>query len=322
MKYFEEIGFLITLRCPITCSHCIFKSGPTRKEEMEKDYLFKWIRDVAIFSHHETIVLSGGEPFLLLDRLKEVIPFASKLGLKIAVVTNAFWASTRSKATAILKELKGLSELRLSTDQFHLSFIPLEYIRNAILATYDTGPANVSLLISCLKQEESLAQIKNYLWGLISSDKVIVQSIMPVGRATDTISPDQFDPGDKTLICTDANRPTITFNGTVVGCCGPLINLDQKNPLLFGNLKEEELSSILKRVKKDYLLRFLLLFGPSGLIELIKEERKDYNLAGGGCYLCYHIFADEVNLPLIRDKLNHPKIKAEIDRKFPLRGSF
>ena len=60
----KELGFEITTQCPLKCEHCIVASGPWRRERATEE-LEHWLFDDGVdLAGLETVVATGGEPFL------------------------------------------------------------------------------------------------------------------------------------------------------------------------------------------------------------------------------------------------------------------
>lgn len=92
----------------------------------------------AIVSAHrlgslKTVVFTGGECFLLKDDLVRAVKLATQLGLRTRCVTNGYWAKSLQYGRKRLAELvdAGLSELNVSTGDYHQIFVPLDVIENA-----------------------------------------------------------------------------------------------------------------------------------------------------------------------------------------------
>lgn len=82
----------------------------------------------------DTLCISGGEPFLLLDELYEPIFTAKQHGMDVTLRTNGFWATTKDRTLRCLKKLKwlGVTQLGLSYDRYHAPFIRLGNIKRVV----------------------------------------------------------------------------------------------------------------------------------------------------------------------------------------------
>lgn len=91
---FNLATFIITYKCPVSCPMCFFACSPNRSEVMTKDLALKTIEEI-IELKIKIIGIAGGEPFLQIDLMRELIKKATKNGITIIVVTNAYWAIER-----------------------------------------------------------------------------------------------------------------------------------------------------------------------------------------------------------------------------------
>jgi MoaA/NifB/PqqE/SkfB family radical SAM enzyme len=128
----ERFCIIYTLRCNLSCSHCMVKSSPDQRETLS-------VEDVVNVLHQSAeqgkkhVTFSGGEIFLYYEDLLYFTKIATSLNLEVDVETNAFWASTVSKAENRLAPLKdvGLKGICLSIDAYHEAFFSIDYSINA-----------------------------------------------------------------------------------------------------------------------------------------------------------------------------------------------
>jgi MoaA/NifB/PqqE/SkfB family radical SAM enzyme len=76
--------------------------------------------------------LTGGEPFLVFDRMAEIVRQSHKMGLKGLeyIETNASWATSESDIREKLEFLDtyGMEKLKISCDPFHIEYVPIENV--------------------------------------------------------------------------------------------------------------------------------------------------------------------------------------------------
>ena len=155
----HRIGLVLTEQCNIACRHCWFSSGPGRTSRMSLDDALGYISQAGEISTMEWISISGGEPFLFPEMLKEIISSAAKAGLHTECVTNCFWAETETAAVKTLQTLKhaGLEVLNISADDFHQEHLPFEYVGNCYRASLRLG---LKPVIMCTVGRSSRLTIK------------------------------------------------------------------------------------------------------------------------------------------------------------------
>lgn len=124
-----------TYRCTAECSHCLFGSSTRKGGLMEVADMREYL-DEARKAGAKSVWLRGGESLLHFDLFTEGVRYAKRIGLVPTTASNAFWATSEESALEKLRCLKeaGLADIGMHTDPFHLEYIPLEHVRNAIRA--------------------------------------------------------------------------------------------------------------------------------------------------------------------------------------------
>ena len=149
-----NIGIVPTERCVNNCRFCLVDWKPSLEERGVDltDEDFKRIADEVIKfagKHGLIVTVTGGEPFLALDRVLYIL---KKAKTRVDITTSAFWAETKEKAGEIISKLikaakknknpKFWFTLQLSLDAFHQEVyrrngefkenVPLKNIANII----------------------------------------------------------------------------------------------------------------------------------------------------------------------------------------------
>lgn len=189
MPFLKNVGLMVTYRCQIACPHCIIKAGPHRTEAVSIREAFEWIDQVVSYrgGHIKILSLTGGEPLYDLDLLKKIAEYGASHGLFISAVTNAFWASSVSKATEILQELPEIRTIAISTDTYHLENIPFSQVRNAIRSA---KKMNLMYSISvCTESYEDpqFRTLMRLLTRMGEQDSVRATITFPIGRTQEMI---------------------------------------------------------------------------------------------------------------------------------------
>jgi organic radical activating enzyme len=297
-----NIGFVMTYKCPIACPHCILKAGPHRHEEMSREDILDWLEQASAYNGGQLLstCFTGGEPFCDIEKLKEVTTFAASHGMISTVVTNGYWAKSRKCATEILRSLPYLRVIAVSADKHHLSQLPFDYIRNALLAAQEQGLFCFANVCTESEDDPEYRRLIQQLEQIIDNEQISTVITFPVGRARQTIRSTAYD---ITTIppqgaCTAASTPTVFPDGRVTACMGPVIDIHEPHPLLLGNIKIQSVSEVLDSAELNPILHIIRVWGPGYLINLLKE--KGYNeklpdsfLKGSICDLCYTLMADK-----------------------------
>jgi MoaA/NifB/PqqE/SkfB family radical SAM enzyme len=289
--YLRNVGLLLTYHCQASCAHCILRAGPERHEEVNLEEAREWIRQVAAYrdGYVRVLSLTGGEPFSNQKLLRTIVEYATGLGLRISVTSNAFWATTDEKALRTLRSLPGISFLSVSTDTYHQEYVPFENVRNALRAAAELGiPAYVTV-ITDNRSDPAFQRVQAELLQLTAPDNVRTGLTFPVGRAADMKQclhhVRSAEPCPE--VCQAASSPCIFPDGRVYGCIGPLFELGEDQPLFLGNVRDHSVAEIFDRSETNAVLHALRLWGPARLIEQMR-------MTGLGKHLPRSFVADSV----------------------------
>lgn len=140
---------LQTMRCNLACAHCSVDSGPSRRGHMDLALALSLVESLAKVADIQYIDLSGGEPLLHPDDVCEIVRHVKACGKQSRLTTNGYWASSPSRAEAMLRRLKsaGLDAVGLSLDKWHLDFLPAHNARFFVNACRVVG---FPPLVSCV----------------------------------------------------------------------------------------------------------------------------------------------------------------------------
>ncbi len=149
-----NIGIVPTERCVNNCRFCLVDWKPSLEERnvsISDDDFMKIADEVIRFAskHGLIVTITGGEPFLALDRILYIL---KKAKTRVDITTSAYWADTKDKASEIISKLikaakknknpKFWFTLQISLDAFHQEVyrsngefkenVPLKNIANII----------------------------------------------------------------------------------------------------------------------------------------------------------------------------------------------
>jgi len=258
--------------------------------------------------------LTGGEPFLVFDRLLDICQQAQQRGLGGAdyVETNAGWVSEETEARHRLKALDatGLGRLKISWDAFHEEFVPVEKVRFLVQAAREIlGPERV--LVRWQKYLDHPGTIgtmneadrSSVLAGMMAQDAGRF-----TGRAAEVLGP---------LLATKTvpELATINCQGAILGAKG--VHIDpygnvfsgQCSGMAVGNVNTTELDTLWKAFDPETseFWRTLYAEGPAGFIT--QAQASGYILRSfyaSKCHLCADIrrffFDKGLYLPIIYPK--------------------
>ena len=132
----NSVDINVGAKCTASCKHCCFSCTPDSLEclsDKDIDGILDYIesnKDVT------SVSITGGEPLLRFEKVKEIIRRCHDAQKTVSLVTNGFWGKNLENAMSITKELKksGLDIATLSYDDYHKEYIPPQYISNALMA--------------------------------------------------------------------------------------------------------------------------------------------------------------------------------------------
>ncbi len=133
----STISVITTYRCTAACEDCCFECSPS----LDKTLSYEEIRDFIInasrrYPSIKLIVFTGGECFILKEKLFALISMCTEMGFMTRCVTNAYWAKNLFRARDYCKKLinAGLGEINISTGMSHQKYVNHGTIINAIQA--------------------------------------------------------------------------------------------------------------------------------------------------------------------------------------------
>jgi MoaA/NifB/PqqE/SkfB family radical SAM enzyme len=275
--------------------------GPDKTEKLSPEAVKNCLKALPNIGISE-FCISGGEPFLFLREIKDILAFANSLNLKTNLGTNGYWGVSYNKSFEILKQLSsfGLNMLLLSADKYHQKFISIERLINILNAAKDIG-IKVKITVDMTKKDRESILIAKRLKDydcLIS-----LKEPKLVGRAIKNIKIDDiynFTSKEKYIFskCVQIDSPAITPDGRVWICCGiPFgkyyYTKHNNTPLVLGNIYEESLEQILRTNENNIILQILRTEGPIKFVDILERSSgKEYEFRNKYheiCELCCDI---------------------------------
>lgn len=269
--------------------------------------------------------------------LRNTINFISKSSkAKTRVVTNAFWARKLNRARKILKEAKeiGLSEINYSVDDFHQEHIPLESIRHAVIAseenniplvlahkTYPNSRSSLSTYEALL--DRKIPKLENLSFEQLKHTSICMSSgyTIPIGKGSEKVEPENWLPINYsddmwTGPCLEVmNAINISSRGILMPCCGLV---DRSLGVFYaGDIREEDLFTVVERASSLVLYNWLALKGPSNIMELVKQVDRSIPFLKKyvqKCHLCQNLFSNPRVIEILAENLDYIGKKLVITR--------
>ena len=307
-----------TYRCTAACVNCCFACSPIRTEEMSLQEMLTLIkRSLDAYTSIKIVVITGGECFLLGEKLREVIRFVKSKGLYSRVVTNGYWATSSAKAFDILSLLKedGLTEVNFSTGDEHLQYVPLQRLIYGIKVALDlqlTVALNVETSKGCAFTLEKMLENDNFK-DFLSPFKyekplmIVRGQWMPFTKESLEI---MLENKEMEILPTNTERCTNIFSSLTISpnkhmfsCCGlPSANIGY---LDLGKIEtEREIIDAYETQFEDFLKIWIFTEGPYKILSFIAEIIGDipevkYNFHM--CFYCACIFGNPRYLKVLQD---------------------
>lgn len=126
------LHLLLTYQCNLECDHCFVWGSPWQSGTMTLHQIEDILRQAVDLGTIEWIYFEGGEPFLYHAILLKGVQEAARLGFKVGIVSNGYWATDVDDAVEWLRPFAGLvQDLSLSSDMYHWSDALNQRVENA-----------------------------------------------------------------------------------------------------------------------------------------------------------------------------------------------
>lgn len=236
-----------------------------------------------------SVLFSGGEPLARFDHALPIISAAHSLGHEVAVCTNANWARDPNQAKYRIAQLveAGTTSLLLSTDRWHLQFIPLEAVVNAALAGRSVG-MKVQISVPSGAGDFQAISLATKLRGATGVD-VVSHPVHPIGRGKDlSLRITGITPPDLGG-CHLAGHIEVDYNGSV-SICPTSAEFGPNSPLVLGDANRVGLDVLVNNYRRTPWYALIRLWGPLGAHLLAGGERdlsdRPHETALHPCHLC------------------------------------
>lgn len=287
----DALGLLLTRYCPAACAHCGSSSSPQERGWMAPDLAKELLRS-AKRAGITKVLFSGGEPLARFNHALPIISAAAEEGLEVSVCSNGNWARDEHQARRRVGELvaAGTTSLLLSTDRWHLDFIPLEAVINASRAAAGAG---IKVQISVPSgagdfQAISLASTLAVRTGV----DVVSHPVHPVGRGAQlplrTLGVTPPDLGGCHLV----GHVEVDVDGTV-SICPTSAEFGSSSPLILGDANQSDLEHLINNFRRTPWFAIIRLWGPLGAHLLAGGTRdlsdRSAKAALHPCHLCAEV---------------------------------
>ncbi len=261
----HQLGFIYTLDCPLQCDFCCHPVEVFGRGKLSKQRAMDLIHDAKRLGTFCRVAFTGGESFLYREEILDILKSVDDVGMAFRIVTSGYWASTEEKARAALEPLAthGLDELYISTDPSHQKYVPVSSVQNAVRVGLSLG-LRIGIAAAFWKPDQDIREVLR-----LPEDERISYSqrrVVPAGRAADhgtegrecgaTQHPEDMGACRGTL---EGMNVTVYPDGSVYPCCATFNLAAQTH---FGNVHEDELKTLTRRMEADRFTRLMFTGGP------------------------------------------------------------
>ena len=289
------MAFAITDKCTASCKICCFSCNPNKNHLLDKEIIKNYIDQLAENNENAKVGFTGGEALIYYDMVIECIEHAKNHNLNSTLVTNCSFGKNLNTAKDIMKNLKraGLVSISMSADSYHQEFVPIQSVKNVIMAALEEG-IKVNIRLMELKDDDSIDKAIDSLRPEIYGTNLIVYPIFPIGRALKDIPKKRFITTctPEEAFCPSVRTISVMFNSDLLMCCSQFA---YDTPIVkIGKFGETSLNEAIKNISDN---DFVYVMYMNGLGWYAKLARKlgfkvddEYCVS---CHLCYELFNNE-----------------------------
>jgi len=308
----------LTRRCPLTCAHCSTNSM-LDSEEHAAGIFSEFARTFTADERPDLVWLTGGEPLLRPDLVRDVARSAHAAGAKVALITGLYFARADGHISKrLLDALLAVDHVVASQDVFHEVQVPRAHAFAAMRTIVEAGQDTSFQVVGRGPADPYLAEVTDQIRrDFDDAVPALVAQLGSVGRARDFLPETtnaHRDEQPAAQPCSVAAWPVVTFNGDIVACCQQHI-VDGPAPahLSLGRAPATGWPEVARTVRERAVLRALRTVGP----EVLAHDAGLPASPGGYCGSCASLSGDDRVGPVVvalTSRPTFPVIESEITR--------
>ena len=268
------LHLLLTYQCTLECDHCFVWGSPWQSGTLTLRQVRQILQQARELGTVEWVYFEGGEPFLYYAVLLKAVEEAARLGFRVGVVSNSYWANDGQDALEWLRPFAGIIQnVSISSDVYHWNEKLSRQAQNARTAAEQLGiPVSLlsvaqpgdsaALAVGQLPPGESVVMYRGR-----AADKLAAKAVQrPWSQFTECPHEDLREPGRVHL--------------------DPFGNLHICQGISLGNVFRTPLSEICKAYDADRhpITGPLLEGGPAALVRLYELPHAESY--ADACHLC------------------------------------
>lgn len=310
----HHITFNLTLACPLACSHCIVSASPnlghtTMPLEVASRYADQMpqLAEAGIRS----MSFTGGEPFLARRQLKLMSEAAAGVGIHCGVVTAGHWGKDRAAADRLVREFAAIRSWDVSIDSYHLDWVEMDTVLNAICAARDLGrTVSVRFTYTDPPTETDLSIHRKI--SAIEGVKIASQRVRSEGRAEelDLAKSGKYSAFLKPCL---TQGMVVRYDGSVAPCCLNLVE-SRNHPFQFGDARARSLVEVHHDYRIHPLLKLIRAVGFAEVVDWLDADglidRAD--LPDDACDLCSRVMQQPAAAERLTQIVSEPAMELRI----------
>ena len=292
---YREMALMLTDKCTAECAFCALKCNPGNTGLLSLETAKKVIDGMKRVGSFNRVGLSGGEPFLYPELIRDILLYAKEAGIeKRTVATNGFWGAwDDERIDRILGGLEGiLNQVSISHDAFHAEYVKTDYVWR-VLKALDRHGIESTIHVGDVYGEKGAGEFLASLDGRAMYKSYTIYRLAPFGAAENLpgeyfVRPQKWDE----VGCFNAHILAMGCDGTVYPCCSPgIFGTEFK----LGNIHDTEMDELLENSPgKKYIN---VMAHPDRFSKLLHYAKEELGVSFpekvvGGCESCYLIFKE------------------------------
>jgi MoaA/NifB/PqqE/SkfB family radical SAM enzyme len=276
----KGVHFLLTYRCDLECDHCFVWGSPKAKGVFTLEQIRNILAEAKKLGTVDSIAIEGGEPFLYYPIMIKTAEEAAKLGFRVEILSNCYWATNPEDAQEWLLPIakaKGI-QLGVSSDFYHGEEWATSEAKNAIEAA---KALNLKVGINIVKYQR--AEVPSPPAEIEGVKVGVLWEIMYRGRAASKLVENATRRSWREF----TKCPYENFAEQERVHVDPLGYVHVCQGIAIGNAWQKPFSKIIEEYNpyENPILEQLIRGGPAALIEAFSLSHEEGY--ADACHLCY-----------------------------------